>query len=195
MNIPDEKLLVKRLKEGNHSAFDQLFEIYHDRLFGFASSILKNRSDAEEIVEDVFIKVWEKKNDIKLYYSFKSFLFSITYNNVISFLRGKNRRDAVFTAMTGNTVEAGMEESAENYMIHKEKLREIEQAIEAMPYMRRKVFCMSRYEGKSYAEIALQLGISTNTVGNHISSALKFLRNKLGDKDLAILLASFIFFK
>ena len=193
MDLSKEQLLVKALKEGDHLAFDSLFNLYFDRLFRFAVSILKDRNDAEEIVQDVFVKVWQKRNEIKLHYSFKSFLFSVSYNMIISALRKKRRDRESFSSLLDEMTVA-TQESADSNLIYLEQLEQIEATIDRIPSMRKKIFCMSRYEGLSYAEIASTLGIAKNTVENQISAALKFLREELGNRGIAILLVLFIYF-
>lgn len=192
MNQYDEKLLVSKLREGNHLAFDTLFELYFDRLFRFTVSIIKNKNDAEEIVHDVFVKVWDKRSSINTYYSFKSYLFSITYHMMISFLRKQKNNESGLDEGVDNIPDSA-DSAADTQLLYKEQLAMIDQLINEMPYMRRKIFRMSRYEGLSYAEIAMKFGISKNTVENHIASALKYLRKKAGDRGLSFLLALCLF--
>ncbi len=192
MNENNEKFLVKQLRKGNHLAFDSLFEIYFDRLFRFALSIVKNKDDAEELVQDVFVKVWQKRSTVNNHYSFKSFLFSVAYHTIISFLRKKKLQ---ISDLNDINIDFSDNESnnADYTIIYNEQLQIIDDIIGSMPYMRQKIFRLSRYEGLSYAEIASKMGISKNTVENHISSALKYIREKANGKGFMLSLALLTF--
>lgn len=91
-----ERNLIKELKDGSYLAFDKLFAKYGEHLFCFVFSILKSSDDSKEIVQDVFVKVWEKRQTLNEFLSFKSFLFSIAYHQIISGLRKKASEKSIW---------------------------------------------------------------------------------------------------
>ncbi|MDO8930726.1 MAG: RNA polymerase sigma-70 factor [Bacteroidota bacterium] len=190
MQDKDDKEYVECLKRDDFFAFDALFNKYSPSLYAFTLSITRETFAAEEITQLVFLKVWEKRARINEHLSFKSFLFSVAYNETISWLRkekSQKRRINEFVQTTGflsNETEYAIE------------FRNIEglanQLIAEMPEKRKEIFGLSREQGFSNKEIAEKLGISVKTVENQMTSALKFLREKLGKNDILGLLFYFI---
>jgi len=192
MQVKDDKEYVECLKKDDFIAFDALFHKYSASLYAFALSITRDSFAAEEVTQLVFLKVWEKREQIKEYLSFKSFLFSVAYHETISWLRkekSEKMRIGEFVRITGfQTSET--EQSVE--------FRDIEglanQLIQEMPERRKEIFRLSREQGFSNKEIAIRLGISIKTVENQMTSALKYLREKLGKHDILGLLFYFLMF-
>ncbi len=185
-----EKLLIEQIKEGNEKAFRKLFDTYRNDLYRFSLSMVISKDYAEEIVQDVFFKVWVKRETLNSNLSIKSYLFTITRNKNISFLKkaANNRklREEIFyeSQKTANSTEKYIRE-AELEMIK-------QSALNLLPPRRRLIFEMSRNDGKNYAEIAKELGISQNTVRNQMSMALETLRNfLLNNHDVALALLLF----
>jgi RNA polymerase sigma-70 factor (ECF subfamily) len=177
---------IEELKKGSYHAFDKLFAKYGEPLFCFVYSILKSSEDSKEVVQEVFVKVWERRQTLNEYLSFKSFLFSIAYHHVISNFRKKASEkkylDQLVLISNGLSISPDVEVE---YEMLSEKVDEI---INNMPAQRKGIFIMSRFEGRSHAEIASKLNISVKTVENHINLSLKTLRLRLGDYALAGLL-------
>jgi len=192
MQVKDDKAYVECLKKDDFSAFDALFHKYSTNLYAFALSITRDSFAAEEITQLVFLKVWEKRGQINEHLSFKSFLFSVAYHETISWLRKEKSekiRIGEFVRISGfQTSET--EQSVE--------FRDIEglanQLILEMPEKRKEIFKLSREQGFSNKEIAEKLGISIKTVENQMTSALKFLREKLGKHNILGLLFYFLMF-
>lgn len=186
----NEKLLVKQLLAGNEKAFRKLFDTYRNDLYKFSLSMVFSKPYAEEIVQDVFLNLWLKRETINPELSFKSYLFTITRNKTISFLKkaanNKKLREEIFykSQKSVNPTECYMREE-ELKIIKKE-------ALDLLPPRRRLIFEMSRNDGKSYEEIAGELGISPNTVRNQMSMALVTLREfLLNNRDIALTLLLF----
>lgn len=180
------------LKQDDYHAFDELFSRYSENVFAFVFSISKDSFVAEEVTQTVFVKIWEKRMQIDEHFSFKSFLFRITYNETISYLRkekAEKRRIELFTSsksFSSNETEYLVEfQSQESFA------REI---IEGFPERRKQVFKLSREQGLTNKEIADQMQISVKTVENQMNSALKTLKERLGSQELAGLLYFFIVF-
>lgn len=184
-------ILVQKLMDGNITAFNQLFEIYSSKLYHFAYGYLKSKEDSEELVQEVFIKIWEKRTEIKDELDFQSYLFTIAYNQVKKYFRSKNIVSKYLEyAKQAQTVTPSTEQD-----INFSELNEIiENLIERMPEKRKQVFIKSRIEGKNILEIAKEMTISKKTAENHLHSALKFLRTELGREHYIALLFFYIHF-
>ena len=186
-----EKELIASLKKGESRAFDDLFNLHSIRVFRFAYSFLKNREDSEEIVQEVFLRVLEKRSRISDSFSFKAYLFSISHNIIIDRFR-LHIRDQKYleylkaNAKTADNVTDKSVEFASLDQLHRE-------AVYQLPPRRKLIYNMNRNEGLSYTEIAKSLHISKNTVENQMSLALKFIRNKLGPESLLTVLFYYLF--
>ena len=174
-----DRLLIKELKDGSYPAFDKLFARYGKQLYGFVYGLLKNSEDAKEVVQEVFVRVWDKRNTVDEFLSFKTFLFSIAYHHIISEFRKKATEKKYLGEKVIQLFELQVSPDLEvEYKILSERIEEI---VGAMPPQRKGIFMMSRYEGLSHAEIAARLNISIKTVENHIALSLRTLRSELGE--------------
>ncbi|MBS9463931.1 RNA polymerase sigma-70 factor [Flagellimonas sp. 389] len=180
-----EQLLVKKLSQGDEKAFRELFDSYRNQLYKFSLGMLSSEAYAKEIVQEVFLKVWIKRESLNPELSFKSYLFTITRNKNIKFLKkaanNLKLREEIFykSQKFANTTEKYMREA--DLEVLKEK------ALDQLPPKRRVIFEMSRNEGKSYEAIGQELGISTSTVKSQMSKALETLRNFiLENKDMNV---------
>jgi RNA polymerase sigma-70 factor (ECF subfamily) len=176
--------LVKLLQKGNVAAFDSLFEVYSPKLFGFALKYLKNETDAEELVQEVFIKVWENHPLLKSELSFKSFLFTIALNHIRKHFN-KKATSLRYLESLRNDPEFSDQVTSDDY---ETTLIKIYKIIDQMPERRREIFLKSKLEGKSSKEVAAELNISPGTVDNQVSEALRFTRSQLKTQNLEILL-------
>lgn len=188
-----ERGMVAGLKAGDMAAFDSLYRRYAPRLFGFALHLVKSRSDAEEIVQEVFLKVWKAHADIDLQASFGSYLFTITYNTVVSILRKRSSEkkyleyvQSIQLPEAGETISADLE--------WQELQARLQVIVNQLPGRQQEIYRLSREEGLSYQEIAQKLELSVNTVENHMARALKFIRSRLADHSLKLLLFFYLFF-
>lgn len=173
---------INRLKGDDYASFDMLFKKYVQSIYAFVLSITKNASFTEEITQSVFVKVWEKRTQIEEHYSFKAFLFRVTYHETISFLRKERatkKREGTYSMIRP---------SLSNETEYQVELWSIESAINEIvdnfPAKRKQIFKMSREQGLTNKEIADRLDISVRTVENQMNSALKVLRKKLGPDHL-----------
>ncbi len=185
-----ESDLINDLKIGMASAFDQLYEAYCHKLFGFAFSILKSKVDAEEVVQNTFFKIWEKRKSIDSDYSFKSFLFTIAYNLTVDLLRErlkeKKYRENILDKATSNY---NLEESIE----FGDLLEQVQKIAEELPPRKHEIYQLSRIDHLSYSEIAEKLNISTKTVENSINYSINFIKKRLGKDSLLVLLFAALF--
>ena len=161
--------------------FERLFRDFFPPLMAFARKILVDEDDAREVVHQVFINLWEKRNELDLSTSLKSYLFTSVHNRSLNVIRDRKK----FASGEVPDVAGEWDVSAQiESMELEEKIREV---IDSLPDKCREIFELNRFEGLKYGEIARQLDISVKTVENQISKALKILREQLG-KYLTLLL-------
>ena len=173
------------------TAFDVIYRKYSRRVFQFAFSILKVQEDAEEIVQEVFFKIWEKRDTLREHLSFKSYLFTITYNTSITLIR-KRIKEARYVDYLHNLQSPSANTSVTD-VEYRELRKKVDETIGKLPDRQKQIFLLSREEGLSYKEIAEQLGISVNTVENHMVRALRYLREHLGGSSLMMMLFCSLF--
>ena len=178
MRRPPTYDLVKSLKKGDITSFDQLYQVYYKKVYLFARGILKSHEEAENIVQEVFIKIWEKHKELDENQSFESFVFTVSYNTSISLIR-KKLREKHFLEEWYKRLEN--EKPVVNEADYNDLHERTKKLIDQLPQRRRQVYRMSREKGLTYAEISKKLGISVNTVENHMAASLKFLRQHLED--------------
>ncbi|HOU97114.1 MAG TPA: RNA polymerase sigma-70 factor [Bacteroidales bacterium] len=176
----DDIELIKRLKKGDIEAFDSIYEKYSGSLYAFSMKYLRISSEAEELVQLVFVKIWENRKQIDLELSFRAYLFKITYNDICKIFRRRNylRRFIVETFYEKTEFASETEENID----YQSTLARVNQVIDMLPEKQKIIFRKSRLEGKTTKEISKEMGLSPGTVDNYISEALKFLRNRLKDE-------------
>lgn len=169
-----DRSLVLRLKEGDSQAFEKLFQKYHKKVFYFALRYNNSKEDAEGVVQDVFIKIWNERKSLKENLSFNSYVFTITKNHLFNINRKRLNEKAYREYFIHHFTRA--DNRPEEDIIYTDLKKKIDAVIEDLPTQRRKIFIMSRKEGLSNKEIAAELGLSVRTVEVHISLALKTIR-------------------
>jgi len=170
----------------DHHAFEELFKEYFVPLMAFSRRILADEDDAREVVHQVFINLWEKRSEIDLSTSLKSYLFTSVNNRSLNVIRDRKKFSSEeVPERAGEWDVSAQIESMEL----EEKIREV---IDSLPERCREIFELNRFDGLKYSEIAVQLDISVKTVENQMSKALKILREKLA-KYLTILLWLILF--
>ncbi len=184
--------LIKKLKKDDLEAFNQIFYNYSSKLYHFAYSYLKSKEEAEELVQDVFYKIWEKRKDIKEEFQFRSYLFSIAFNQIKKSFRSKALLNKYLASGQPDDSNSGMVNQDVNYSSLKSL---VEKLVDAMPEKRREVFRKSRFEGKNAKEISAEMNLSQSTVENHLLQALNFLRKHLNEENMAGLLFFWLFLK
>lgn len=173
----NDSFLVRQVANGNETAFLKLFNHYKDDIYRYSMSMLKQREYAEEIVQDVFLKVWLSRENLNPQLSFKSYIFTITRNLTLNSLQkaanDKKMKESVFyhTPLASNATDIIYEEA------YFEKLKQ--QAVNRLSPKRKHIFELSREKGMSYDQISEELGISKNTVKNQMSCALNTIRDFL----------------
>lgn len=177
MNPFEEKSLFEDIQKGNESAFEELFHAYYGYLCAFANKIIEDEIAAEEIVQDFFVKLWDKKENLNIDSSIKNYLFRSVKNLCLNYIKHNN----VKTQYARHIITEAENKAYRDNFFEPDLVKKIEQSIESLPEKRRKIFRMSREEGLKYREIAEKLKISVKTVEAQMGLAIKTLRDKLKD--------------
>jgi RNA polymerase sigma-70 factor (family 1) len=182
--------LVRCLQNEDLDAFDLIFKKYSRRLYAFALQYLKSNEEAEEIVQEVFLKIWENRKKLKQENSLKSYLFTISYHDICKHFRKRvyNENLKKVISESGNQIF-----SLDDQISYQSVLEQIDSIIEKLPSKQKEVFIKSRKEGKSTREIAEEMKLAPGTVDNRISDALKFIRKSMGNNFSLILFFSVFF--
>jgi len=163
---------LERLREDDIRAFDQLFDLYAAELCRFAHGYLKSHADAEDAVQECFLKLWERRHTFDEGIIFKAYLYKSAYHAVLKHLR--RQKYWVFEECGEETL---IEEAGPGTVVEYQELEQFYQAAMAqLPPRRREIFALNRQEGLSYASIAAELNISVKCVENQMTHALKFLK-------------------
>jgi len=189
--FPEDNELVEKLQKGDVNAFDQVYWKYAGKLYAFSLRYLKSKEEAEELVQSVFLKVWENQRNLKSESSFKSYLFTIAYNEICNLFRQRSYLRKFMESSLISNREASVE--AEEQIDAQFISEHLDRIIAKLPEKQRIIFKKSRQEGKSSREIATEMGLSSGTVDNYLSESLRFIRNQLKDKDFVLLLFVWLF--
>jgi RNA polymerase sigma-70 factor (ECF subfamily) len=175
---PDNEFEIRRwlaqIVEDDQEAFARLLRLFWNKVYTQALAYLKSSHIAQELTQDVFLKVWTNRSKLAEVNNFSGYLFVMTRNEIISQLR-KKESEAI---EPGDVLEEG-EWIPDRQMEYKQSYATILKGIELLPPARQNVFKMSRLEGKTYDEIAMEMNISRNGVKDHVVKSLLFLRNYL----------------
>ena len=174
--VNDDRQLLNQIADGDVKALGILYVLYAARIRNFAYSLLQNSSEAEDITQDLFLKIWNSRENLRNVDSLKSYLFSMTHHSVLNFIKHKNVRDKYKESSSSMMSE---QYEPDSRLDTSELLKSIDYALEGMSVLRKTIFRMNRYEHKTYQEIAEALMISPKTVQYHISCALAELRKLL----------------
>ncbi len=184
-NAYNETELIADMKRGDADAFTQIFKRYREQVFRFSFTLTKSRETAEDLVQEVFSKLWERRDQIDTLQSFQGYIKRITYNHVMSFFRKVKLEKELQQELYINTRLLGLEQQhAEAF--NTESIRFYNMLVAQLPAQRKKAYLLSRDEGLSYEAIAGAMGISKNTVRNHIAEALQFIRERMAQRLMLI---------
>ena len=173
---PEEKNLVNSIRDGNQQAFEEMFFEYYAPLCRFSKGYVGTVESARDIVQDVFIKIWSKRENLYIHTSVKAYLFQAVRNHSLNELEKRNRYQAFEEEYIRETDAIMISDADEN---SKKLTKIIWCIVEEMPEKRKAVFTLYREHGLSYKEIASILGITRKTVENQMGRALNFIRERL----------------
>ena len=177
-----EKAWVSRARAGDATAFEAIFRTYYERLCGFAERLVHSPDAARDVVQDVFVRVWEQRENCQGCDNLKGYLFTAVKNKAFKFLRHRN---VVHRSAEDLAKEQRVPGSASPPMTPEEHTRSselelaVQRVIDQLPERSRTAYLLHRQQDMSYAEIAVVMGISVRTVENHIARALRGFREGL----------------
>ncbi len=173
-------------------AFELLFRRYYVRLCGFANKFIANKTESEEIVQEVFLSIWNKRDKLKLDNEIRPYLFKSIQNLCFNFLEHKKVVDNYYSVIEVVYKNQAEEFNAYESVLYTELQTKVDLAIESLPDQCRKIFQMSRADGLKYNEIAEKLGISVKTVETQMSRALSKLKVELKDYIIVLIISIFL---
>jgi RNA polymerase sigma-70 factor (ECF subfamily) len=169
--------LLSNVAKGDEAAFRTLFEQHWDNVYGVAYAFAKSTVIAEEMVQDIFVKIWQHREQIPQVKKFSDYLFIIARNHIYSVLRKKIHEQSFSEHLLEYFQEAGT--NPEELLLYRETECLVQKAIEQLPAQQHLVYCMSREQGLNQEQIATRLQISIPTVKSHMNKALHFIRQYL----------------
>ncbi len=185
-----EKELIKQLKNGSIRAFDDIYDMYGRRLYAFSLQYTKVKEDADEIVQDVFVQLWNSRATIKQEETLRSLLFIMVKHHLINAFRAR-----VNSPVYEDYVEYQdrlLGDDPHHLIEYEEFLDQIEKALSKLPVTQQNVIKLSKFKQMSTSEIALELSLSEQTVRNQLSIGLKTLHEVLKDVVLLLWMLFFI---
>ncbi|MGV8095757.1 MAG: RNA polymerase sigma factor [Mangrovibacterium sp.] len=191
--IHTEKSLIAALRKSDAGAFDKIFSIYDRRLYYFALGYLKSKDEAEEVVQEVFYKIWKNRESLNPDLSFKAYIFKIAYNHIqelfLKLAQGRNYLNEIINSSVDFTTDM------DDRINYQSLLDLVDRLIERLPDRQREIFIMRKKENKPLKDIAAELGISPKTVENHMTEAMKKLKEGMAGEHLAGLLFFCLFIR
>jgi RNA polymerase sigma-70 factor (ECF subfamily) len=173
MNLP-EREIMRALREGRREAFKQAFDTCFEGLCRYAFTLVRDEDEAADIVQSMFVKLWERRAELDIKHAVRPYLFRSVYNQCMNQLEHRTVRDK-----HRDHSELNLSDSVEPEVFKEELDEKIKEVVDKLPPQCRTIFIMSRYEELKYPEIAEKLNISVNTIQNQICKALKILREEL----------------
>lgn len=171
-----KKELLHRFIQGDQSAFNTLYNQFREPAIRFSNSILKDLEESENMVQEAFIKVWERRSGINPELNFTSYLFTILRNRIFDYLKEVKRNEFMKERYWQNIVSY---QNADMADLKEERIEKVKVALDDLTEKRRRIIQLNYEEGKSYEEIASIMNISKNTVKNQLVKAKQILRRQL----------------
>ena len=175
----DNNVLIESLRVGDEKAYTYLIDTYHYKLCVYANSLVKNIYSAEDIVQNVFIKVWEQRTRLKSDHAIKSFLYKLVYNEFIDLYRKNQSLFSLEKTYYDALNSVVLEDDHESFQ---RILKVVNKEIESLPPKCKEVFILSKKEGLTNIEIAEHLDVSIKTVEAQITKAFSILRSSLEER-------------
>lgn len=184
---PIDSELLQQLRAGDHSAFEELYNRHSKKLYWKLKRMVKDPQEADELLQNLFVKVWEKREKIIVQQSFEAYLYRVAQHMAVDYFRKLERESRL--QETVSKASPTVEESTEIQLMAKETQQLLDEAIAKLPEQRRRAFVLCKIEGKSYLEAAEIMQISPNTVHNHLVKGIQTVKQHLANsgRDIGIL--------
>jgi RNA polymerase sigma-70 factor (family 1) len=191
-NKIDLDRIIAALANDNEAPVEELFNYYYPRLFNFSGKFLKIEDGIDDIIQEVFVKIWQNRKKINSASTFNSLIFTITRNLLLNELRSRLNNEKTRDEIRSFSM--AQEYSSTDEIEYKDVKEKVDQLINNLPERQKEIFILSRIEGLSHKEIAEKLGINTKTVEYHITLAVKHLKENLKSMGVISLLYFYLFF-
>ncbi|WP_158618198.1 RNA polymerase sigma factor [Chitinophaga lutea] len=178
---PCNDTLRQQIAAGDETAFRQLFEQYSDRVFGVAYTYTKSSEMSEEVVQDIFLKIWTKRESLHTVTRLHDYIFIMTRNHILNLLRGIAREKACMKRH--QELSDSFTPAPETAYMQKESQLVLEEAVLRLPPRQRMIYQLNQRHGLKLNEVADQLKLSRNTVRNHLFRAMLFIRDYVRKHD------------
>jgi len=187
----NEKDILAKAAEGNEAAFRVLFDKYHQKIYSFALHLTRSRFLAEDITQEVFVKIWLKRQDLAGINFFYSYLKVVSRNVGLNYLNRIAHEKLILRYIESTSPHS--DHATEHTVLSNEYRQILDNVIEQLPEQQKRVYLLSRQDGLKYEEIAVEMEISRNTVNEYMKKALLFIRSQL-HRQLNLCLLFFFWF-
>jgi RNA polymerase sigma-70 factor (ECF subfamily) len=189
--IDNEQKLLKKLIQGDAYSFDEIFERFNEKVYAFSIGILKNKQDAEGVVQEVFYILWKERTKLKVIESLDAWIFAVSFN----IIRKHFRRLARERKLLNNLTEAALsnDNSTATEFEYADLLEKAEKIIDKLPQRQKAVYMLSKRDGLSNTEISTKLNITNKTVENHLTRAKAKLKRALVNEQILTLFFFWLF--
>lgn len=184
--VNDDTVLLHQLASGSTEAFREVFDIYKDLLFTFVVGLTHSQTEAEEVVQDVFMKIWESRTNLSHVQNLKQYIYRMARNKTLDHLAAKSRRIKLTQELWSNMQQS--KDVTQEILAARESHRLINEAISQLSERKQQILQLSREQGMSHDEIATHLGISKQTIKNTLSEALKQVKAYLDEHSALVAL-------
>ncbi|WP_282163291.1 RNA polymerase sigma factor [Ulvibacterium marinum] len=181
----DDKILWSRIQLGDHNALKVLFDLHYKSMCSYALQFTRNMLDAEDLVQNEYVKLWIRRNELNIHTSVKSYLYKSVYHAYLQKNRKDKKNDKLLDSLKYEAMSYLLEEDNSELTLKTEKIREI---VNTLPERCKEILLLSKKEGYKNREIAEKLGISIKTVESQIRIAFKKIRDGIGDGNLHLFL-------
>jgi len=187
-----EQIVLELVARGIEAAFHRLYEAHHQRIYSFAFFLTRSELLAEEVTQEIFIKIWTHRSELLEIRQFDAWLKTLVRNQCYTFLNRLAKERLILQEI--NRQESEGSNYTEEEVMYSEYNRLLQQVICQLPEQQKKVFILSRQEGMKQEEIARQMGLSINTIKSHMKAALRSIRLFLDSRAISLIIIAGKFF-
>ena len=191
-NLSAEKILLQKIAEGDAYAFKHVFDLYKNKVYSFVVRFVHSRADAEEIVQDTFCTIWQKRDILPNIEHPRNYIYTIVRNKTYTYLNQAAKNQKVLAQLWANM------QLEQNDIADLTDLRDSEfllkKGLANLSEQKQQIFKLSRIDGMSHEEIAIQVGLSKSRVKNVIVDVLKYLRHYLAENNINVSISSLLFY-